>query len=79
MQGCREFCGARGRRRAGRRAAAAVLACVRTGVTRVKSYLSTYHRNVDNNANFHPTKTHLNSFLFIFPPAYALENVFNIF
>jgi hypothetical protein len=34
---------------------------------------------VDNDANFRPTKTHLNSLLFIFPPACALENVSTFF
>jgi hypothetical protein len=39
-----------------------------------RGILSTY-RKVNNDANFQPTKAHLNSLLFIFPPARALENV----
>jgi hypothetical protein len=40
--------------------------------------ISTYWK-VDTDSNFQPTKTHLNSLLFIFPPARALENVLTFF
>jgi hypothetical protein len=31
------------------------------------------YRKVDDDANFQPTKTHLNNLLFIFPPTSVLE------
>jgi hypothetical protein len=43
-----------------------------------RGLLPTY-RKVDKDADFQPTEAHLNSFLFIFPSARALENVSTFF